>query len=170
MIGKAIRPIRIEGDVAYVLLTKGYEAIIDADNAETVGLYNWYALENRNSVYGVRRYVVDGEKYTSHMHRIIINAPCDMQVDHIDGNGLNNRKSNLRIATNSQNQHNARMRSDNTSGYKGVSFHKPSGLWQARLSVGGVCKSLGYFGCSVDAYDAYCIGVKNYHAEFGRTS
>lgn len=68
------------------------------------------------------------------LHRLILDAPPEYQVDHIDMNRLNNLRSNLRLATRSSQQFNVPLKSTNTSGHRGVNFHKPSGLWRARLT------------------------------------
>lgn len=74
------------------------------------------------------------EGKTHKLHRLILNAPLEYQVDHIDRSRLNNLRSNLRLATRSSQQFNVPMKESNTSGHTGVSFHKPSGLWRARLT------------------------------------
>ena len=124
---KHIRQIRIEGNVAYVTLSRGLEAVIDVTDVHLVEGLNWYAHTSKKWVYA--------KGSGLNMHRVILDAQPGLYVDHRDGNGLNNRRENLRIATKSQNQCNQRMRSNNTSGFKGVS--KNHGRWQARIELGG---------------------------------
>lgn len=71
------------------------------------------------------------------MHRLIMKCAADLQVDHIDGNGLNNRRNNLRVATQLQNSSNKKLSIDSTTGFKGVSFRKKKGLYITRIRVNG---------------------------------
>ena len=113
------------------------------------------------------------------LHRIIaevfLNAgkPLTPQqdVDHIkraDGSHAQDRLSNLRIASRSQNLMNQTIRSDNKSGYKGVSLHKASGKWKAQIMSGGRLKHLGYFSTPEDAALAYDKAANELHGEFAR--
>ena len=90
------------------------------------------------------------------------------QIDHIDGDGLNNRWANLRLATISQNLQNSRLHRDSNSGFKGVSYHKASGLWRSRIGVSGSTRSLGYFSTAKEAHVAYCAAAKDHFGEFAR--
>ena len=157
--------VRIEGDFAYVKLTQGYEAKIDASDARMIGAYKWSCVVKDSTVYAARLHY--GK--TTRMHRLIMDAPKDMQVDHVDGNGLNNTRDNLRIATNSQNQHNKRKNKNNTSGFKGVGWDAPSGKWRARIMTDSNRTVLGYFDTPEAAYVAYCKASEKMHGEFGRT-
>ena len=89
-------------------------------------------------------------------------------IDHINGVKDDNRFANLRTATNSENTRNSRMRNDNTSGLKGVTFHKASGKWCAQIMKHGKQNHLGLFDTSEDAYSAYCAASKELHGEFAR--
>lgn len=88
------------------------------------------------------------------------------QIDHIDRNPSNNRWGTLRPATNGQNKINSRTNRNNTSGFKGVSWHKKSGLYVARLGACGRRVSLGYFTDPVEAHAAYCRAATAVHGEF----
>lgn len=168
---KAPRPIRIEGDVAYVPLTKGYEAIIDAADVPLVSGYCWCAQETRRRdgtlgpVYA-RRNSMHGEKY---MHRLLVPSQGDLEVDHADGDGLNNRRSsNLRLATPHQNRCNTGLRSNNTSGVKGVSWHAQRGKWVAQLSAGRGGAYLGLFDDIEAAKAVVEAARKELHGAFAR--
>ncbi|MFN7608169.1 MAG: HNH endonuclease [Ralstonia sp.] len=165
----AIRPIRIEGDVAYVPLTQGYEAVIDAVDIPLVAGFGWFAIVNGRTVYAARNVsLASGKRRMMGMHRMLMGDPTGVQIDHRDGNGLNNRKTNIRIATPAQNQHNQRRRRDNTSGLKGVTWHKASAKWQARVWSGGKRIYLGLFDTPEAAHDMYAEAVCRFHGEFGR--
>lgn len=165
------RPIRIEGDVAYVTLTRGYETVIDAEDVPLVEGYNWYCLPARQTGYAIRDLWLGGEnkKIPVMMHRVILDAPTGLYVDHIDGNGLNNRRGNLRFATPSQNSCNMRITTKNTSGYKGVFWVKDKGKWAAQIVLNYKAKHLGYFDTPEEAHKAYCEASERLHGEFGRT-
>jgi len=166
-----IRPIRIEGDVAFVTLTKGYEAIIDAADVHLVDLWNWHVQPVRKIVYASRSALANenSPKQTIFMHRVLMAAPDDIDVDHENGNGLDNRRSsNLRIATQSQNQFNQGINRANTSGIKGVCWHKKKEKWEARIQINGKNAYLGRFTDVSAAADAYAKASAEYHGEFGR--
>ncbi len=111
-----IRPINIKGDIAINQLTQGYETIIDASDVDLVKNNNWSALVRETGVYANAK--VNGR--TVPLHRVIMNAPKDSIVDHIDTDGLNNRRSNLRLATRAQNAWNMKNRRNGECKFKGV--------------------------------------------------
>lgn len=164
-----LKPIRIEGSLAYVPLTQGYEAVIDAADAHLVASWNWYAIKDGNTVYA-QRSVATGERRTVRMHRVLMGDPTGLLVDHRDGNGLNNIRENLRLATYQQNNHNARLSKRNTSGLKGVSWSKANGKWFAQIRLAGRQRNLGYFQTPEAAHVAYCKASSALHGEFGRTA
>ena len=90
-----------------ISLTKGLVAIIDDEDFERVSRYKWVSLKNKRTVYASRSSDLKGGKKTMYMHRFIMNPPSDMQVDHINGDGLDNRRVNLRVCTQSQNLKNS---------------------------------------------------------------
>lgn len=92
---KAIRPVRIEGDVAYVPLTKSYTAVIDAADADLVGQWNWIAQVRPHAVYAFRTTERDanGKQHTVFLHRLLMGFPAS-RVDHADCDALNNRRKN----------------------------------------------------------------------------
>lgn len=159
------RPIRIEGDVAYVPLTKGYEAVIDAADVPLIAGVCWTAAEDGNTVYAYRRSKADG---LVRMHRLLTGADRSLDVDHRDGDGLNNRRANLRTATRSQNISNMRITARNTSGYKGVYWHVKSEKWCANIRVSGKLHYLGTHPTIEAAAEAYAKASAELHGEFGR--
>lgn len=172
---KAIRPILIEGDVAFVTLSKGYVAVIDATDVPIVDGYNWCAKIDRRSdgtvrsVYAVRNSKHDGRNTLVHLHRVLLCAPEGLEVDHKDGDGLNNRRSNIRLASRRENQRNQRRNTSNSSGVKGVSFYKSRAKWHARIKRDGKRFHLGFFASLEEAASAYKQASAQMHGEFGRT-
>ena len=163
------RVIRVEGDVAFVPLTQGYEAIIDAADAEAVKAWDWYAKMNGGTTYAVRTCREGQRQRTVMLHRFLLGGQSGPHVDHRDGDGLNNRRNNLRSATCQQNQHNAKRRADNKSGVKGVTWDCKAKKWRAGIRKNGLRLHLGFFESIVDAATAYAAASTKIHGEFGRT-
>lgn len=168
MAKKAIRPIRIEGNVAYVPLTRGHEAVIDAADVSIIGGFSWWAVEKGNTTYAVRQSGPRTHRVTTYMHMAILPVAEGHLVDHRDGNGLNNRRSNLRAATVPQNQHNRPIGRKNTSGFKGVCWSKRDGRWQANIRINGKKRSLGLHSTAEEAHAAYAKASAELHGVFGR--
>ena len=159
--------------VAVIELTRGYSTIIDAEDLPLVGGFDWHALVCRNGVYAARKPL--GNSRTRRgvilMHRVLLSAPESMLVDHRDGDGLNNRRCNLRLADRFQNVQNSKIRGDNASGFKGVSWNKRQGKWVAQIAArGSNQKHLGYFASAEAAHQAYCAAANEMHGEFAHTS
>ena len=112
-------------------LTQGKVTIVDDEDYNYINLHKWCVSKDKNTYYA-RRTNKLGK--TIPMHRIIMNPPGDKQIDHINHinhNGLDNRKENLRICTNAQNIMNSKARFDNTSGVKGVYWYKIHRKWMS---------------------------------------
>ena len=166
MAERKLRPIRVEGNVAYITLTRGYEAVIDADDAPLVSGANWCSLPTKNTVYAVRGEMCDGKLRTIYLHRVVMRAVCSSHIDHVDRNGLNNRKANLRKATKAQNQWNTGQNARNTSGFKGVSWDRGTNKWRAQISAGRGRKYLGVFITAEEAHAAYQSAAAEMHGTF----
>ena len=116
----------------------------------------------------------DGHDHNSRkrilMHRLIVDAPAGRQVDHknrdVPDYGLDNRRSNLRVCTWSQNQANRGLSKSNRSGFRGVSFHKREGKWRAEICVNGVRHSLGVFDSAIEAAKAWNTAAIKHFGEF----
>lgn len=151
-----------------IQLTQGMVALVEDDDYEYLAQFKWCAQRSRNTFYAMRHSpCLNGISTTIKMHSEIMDTPKGMQVDHRNGNGLDNRrKENLRVCTGSQNQHNRRKNSNNTSGYKGVYWYKQRGKWRARIEFNGKEISLGYYTDAVQAARAYDEAARKHHGEF----
>ena len=161
------RPIKIVGGIGIVPLTQGFEAIIDASDVSLVGQYNWQVYStNAKTKYASRGAWVDGKATTQKMHRLIMGDADGLLIDHINRNGLDNRRSNLRFCTAAQNAWNVSERTTNTSGFRGVDYHKLSQKWQARTSKNGQREYIGCYDTMEEAMSAYRQAVMVLHGEF----
>lgn len=152
-----------------LILPSGHVCLLSDEDFKKQGDRSWYALKNGHKTYVVReRLVADGPgMFIIRLHRVILDAPHDKHVDHIDGDGLNNQKSNLRLCTVSQNQMNRGIQRNNTSGYKGV-FDAASkrNPWLAQIRQGRKQFYLGRFKTKTDAARAYDEAAKRLFGEF----
>ena len=149
-------------------LTKGRQAIVDDTDYYDLSKHKWYASPSRNTYYARRDIYRNGTKKTIYMHAAILGAKKGCVTDHINGNGLDNRRSNLRFATNSQSAVNQKNRSDNTSGQRGIHWHKGSGKWQARIRVNQKYICLGSFHRLDEATKVYEDAANLYFGEYRR--
>jgi hypothetical protein len=153
--------------MALVELTQGKVAVIDTADISLIREYKWSAHHNFRRAH-VWYAITQVRCQTVSMHRLILNAPSDLKVDHKDGDGLNNRRSNIRLVTDAQNCFNRTLRRDNQSGFKGVSFHARTGKWNTRIQRNGRQQSLGLFDSPEDAARAYDSAALELFGEFAR--
>jgi len=147
-----------------IQLTKGYKTLIDDEDYEMLNQYKWCF----NSGYAVRGVVVNSKTIFKRMHRIIMNPPSDMFIDHINGDGLDNQRKNLRICTHAQNCQNKRITKGLTSKYRGVALKARDKKWQVYVTANGKRKYLGYFETELEAAIIYNIAARKYYGEFAR--
>ena len=159
----------IDGEVTYIPLTQGESAIIDTCELDVVDGVRWHVIRSPNTNYAGTAFTENGKRKTVRMHRILMGDPEGKEIDHINGNGLDNRLANLRVVDRSKNGMNRRKQKNNKSGYKGVYLDKDSGKWRAVIKAYGKVINLGSFSSKEDAHQAYCEASKKYHGEFGRT-
>jgi len=131
------------------------EVLIDDEDYQLYQKYKWYLHKGANTFY-LRGYIPlkrkDGLKY---FHRLILNPPANMEVDHINANGLDNRRLNLRVCTKSQNNANRKTVQSKTSGFKGVHLEKQTGKWRAEIICNNTRYRLGRFSDKMEAVNAY---------------
>jgi hypothetical protein len=151
-----------------ILLTQNKVAVVDDEDFEYLSQFGWHARKDRHTFYAARNIMQNGKRITQGMHRLIMDAPCDMEIDHINGNGLDNRRCNLRLCTTPQNKRNSRLRKDNKSGFKGVSWNKAAQKWVSQITHNGKVIYIGSFDNTVDAAIAYNEAALTLHGEFAR--
>jgi len=153
-------------------LTQGYSAIVDDEDYERVAAYVWRANVSRRvdgscRVYALRAISLFDGGGGQYLHQFIVDTPEGMQTDHVNGDGLDNRRSNLRVCTRTENQRNRRA-CGRVSEYKGINFYKRTSMWRAIIAVGGKQKCLGYFASEIEAANAYDAAAMKYFGEFAR--
>lgn len=150
-----------------IQLTQGQVALVDDQDFEFLNQWKWHLKKDGDRKYAVRNLpLLNGKQKRLSMHRLIMCMPDDVVIDHINGNGLDNRKCNLRICTNHDNLKNRRVSSNNTSGFKGVSWHKRDKIWQSRIKVNQKYIHLGCFKDPKEGAVAYNNAATKYFGEF----
>jgi len=151
-----------------IKLTQDKYALVDNDDFEFLNQWKWYATKQGNTFYAHRdsRNRKRNKGNIVSMHREIMNNPNNKLVDHIDGNGLNNQRKNLRFCTKSENGMNQKIHKNSTSKLKGVTFDKSRQKYLAQINVNKRKIFIGRFINKEDAYKAYCEACKKYHREF----
>lgn len=128
-------------DMAVVLTRNNIKVLVDDEDIELVEQFSWYAfhVHGKNLWYALSHFdnPETGKKSQVRMHRLILKPSMGMLVDHVNGDGLDNRRSNLRVASYGQNARNRHSFPNNTSGYRGVTFNRAKRKWDAFISIDG---------------------------------
>ncbi len=148
-------------------LTQNKVTWLDNEDFERVNKYKWHANKKTTGVFYAYRkqWIPEKQKYiTIIMHRFIMNCPEDMEIDHIDHNGLNNQKSNLKICSHADNMRNIKVRRTSNSGFRGISWDKKNKKW--RITI---CKEKKFYnrGRFTELEDAVKEHRKSFKEIFG---
>ena len=148
-------------------LTRGYFAIVDDEDFEYLNQWKWlysngYAARSQHVSFK------DGVQVSKNiqMHRVILNTPDGLLVDHKNNNGLDNRKNNIRNCTYAENARNQKLSKRSSTGFKGVSWKKSHEKFCANIKIGKKQIHLGLFACKIEAARAYNEAALKYHGEF----
>lgn len=158
--------------IAYIPLSRGMYALVDAEDAEYLSQWSWLTIRCSHSYYAARQERMGGKRLLIRMHAQLLGiSGRRITGDHVCcERTLDNRRANLRRATPSQQLANQRLRSTSTSGYKGVSFHRITGKWQASIRKDGQTRYLGLFESAQAAHDKYAEAARQLFGEFARAA
>jgi hypothetical protein len=173
-----LKSVVVDGDLAYIPLSQGYTAAIDAADVDRISGRNWHAHVRRRkdgSIYTIYAITniqhTDGTRTATNLHRLLLDAPAHLQVDHINGDGLLNTRANLRLCSATENQRNQRTdRRSNRSGIKGVYLQEHPRRWMAHIRIDGKLMYLGRFDEPGKAAAAYDAAAKQHYGEFAKTN
>lgn len=150
-----------------ISLTRGAATIVSDEDYEELSKSKWHLNDkgDNKGLYAYRKqWLPDEGRYLSiAMHRLITNCPKGREVDHIDGNGLNNQRENLRVVSHTQNMSNMRRRRSNKSGYPGISFDSQTQRWRATITADKIFYNLGRYKEMSDAIKARKEAEKELH-------
>ena len=141
-------------------MKSGASFIFDSEDEDIVSRHTWSPSG------GHARTIIDGKSI--YLHQLLMGQPENVEIDHANGDKLDNRKCNLRIATHAQNNQNKGLRKDSTTGFKGVCFDKRFGKFIAYINADGKRTYLGSFDDKVKAALAYDRAARRLHGEFAK--
>jgi hypothetical protein len=149
-------------------LTQGKVAIIDEADLPLVAPFKWYLQRHTEPFYALGSLLCRGGFVRVSMHRLIIDAPPASHVDHINGDGLDNRRCNLRLVTRAQNMRNRRISTASVSGFKGLDWIARKSKWRARIKCDSVNHHICYFASAEEAARAYDAKARELFGEYAR--
>jgi hypothetical protein len=151
----------------FIKLTKGQHALVDQEDFDYLNQWKWrfsgkYAVRSGPRSNYKRKFIS--------MHRLLMGEPLGLEVDHVNGDKLDNRRSNLRLCSRQQNARNQKKTSINKSGYRGVFWHSKAKKWCVQISVNKKNKHVGLFENLKDAARAYDSAARVFHGVFAKTN
>ena len=149
--------------IPLIPLDKNKHVLVDDEDFVRLNIHRWRYM---STGYAAKEDKVLDKISTVLLHHEIVWCPEGYEVDHINGNKLDNQKSNLRVCTRAQNQRNVGPTKRNKSGYKGVSWDKRNNLWVSRIKCGSTYKNLGRFKTAEEAAEAYKKQASLLHKAF----
>jgi hypothetical protein len=153
--------------VSEIILTNGLVTLVEEQDSLFFNQWSWNPLYCKNTIYSYRTTGPRGQATAIMLHREIIERTgIILGSSRVDHNGLNNLRSNLRIASDTENARNKRIYSNNTSGYKGVIWSKTRNNWVARITYNGEKINLGHYKLAISAAIAYNHHAKQLFGEF----
>jgi hypothetical protein len=154
------------GDYCKIPLTHSKFAKVDPQDYIWLSQFRWHCKANSNATYAVRTITVAGKSKRIYMHRLIMDTPPHLVCDHINHDGLDNRKGNLRNCTIKENNANARSAKGASSEYKGVTYSKRKKKWSVYIKKDGRQFNLGCFNNEAEAAKTYDAAAIKLHGEF----
>ena len=155
----------------YIPLNQGKFSLVSSADFDSLSEFKWSALSTTNGFHYAVRHTRVSEGVpgrTVYMHRQVLGVEKGTEVDHINGDRLDNRRENLRVCTREQNCSNVAISKTNTSGFKGVTWHKSKKRWLAMIRFGGRKITLGAFKDRLEASECYNEACRSLHGEFAR--
>lgn len=150
-------------------LTQGKVALCDDADFEWLSQWKWCAYRQRSRWYACRHTPLpNGRRNLTGMHSLILETPKGMDTDHIDNDGLNNQRTNLRVCTRAQNLRNQKKRASVL--FKGVHFIEHQNKWVASITVNRKRLHLGHFDSAIEAAREYDLAANHYFGEFAKTN
>lgn len=165
------RVIEFEGEKCFEIpLTRGLVSIVDIADRHLVDGLNWHAQKDLNTFYAVRMKGPRIGQQQIKIHSVILPPPPGMVVDHINRDGLDNRRKNLRLASLNQNFFNAPLRKNKASRFRGVGWFKKNSKWISQIKIDGKRFVIGYFDDEVEAARAWDQKALETRGEFALTN
>ncbi len=150
-------------NIIQIPLSRGKVAFIDSIDFDKVSKYKWYARAGKNGIF----YATSTLHKNIHMHRLILDVTNRFDfVDHINHDGLNNCRSNLRVVNNKENMYNSKSRKNTSSKFKGVHWNKEKQRWTSQITADKKTIHVGHFKSEIEAAIAYNEKAKILHGQF----